>query len=133
MSEGWLSGARSYHVTELRDVLVRAKVGAADFEQHPGHYQRLLVSAELFRPGGPNPAKRLDQCMDYDHVYQFILQWEQRAHTDLLEPLAEELIDVCFRDETVEACRVLLRKPDIFHNARSAGISMYRRRADQAS
>jgi len=54
MSEGWLNGGRSYHVTELRDVLIRAKVGAADFEKHPDHYQRLLVSAELFRHGGPS-------------------------------------------------------------------------------
>jgi hypothetical protein len=46
--------------------LIRAKVGVADFERHPGHYQRLLVSAELFRHGGPNPAPGLEQCMDYD-------------------------------------------------------------------
>ncbi len=132
MSEGWFGAERSYHVTELRDLLIRAKVGLADFEQHPGHYQRLLVSAELFRHGGPNPADRLDQCMDYDHIYQYILGWEQRPHTDLLEPLAEELIEVCFRDQSVEACRVSLKKPDIFHNVRSAGITLYRRRADQA-
>ena len=132
MSEGWFSGERSYHVTELRDVLIRAKVGAADFEKHPDHYQRLLVSAELFRHGGPNPAQRLDQCIDYSPIYRFILGWEKRPHTDLLETLAEELIDVCFRDETVEACRVSLKKPDIYHNACSAGISLYRRRLDQA-
>ena len=133
MSEGWLHGERSYHVTELRDVLIRAKIGMAEFEQHPGHYQRLLVSAELFRHGGPNPAERLDECMDYSPIYRFILGWVQRPHTNLLEPLAEELIEVCFRDESVEACRVSLRKPDIYHNARSAGISIYRRRLDHRS
>lgn len=131
MREGWLDGARSYHVTELRDVLIRAKVGAADFEKHPDHYQRLLVSAELFRHGGPSRAKTLDQCMNYSPIYRFILSWEQRPHTDLLESLAEELIDVCFQDETVEACRVTLKKPDIYYNAGSAGISLYRRRVDQ--
>jgi dihydroneopterin aldolase len=133
MREGWFGGERSYHVTELRDVLIRAKVGLADFEQHPGHYQRLLVSALLFRHGGPNPAERLDQCMDYNQIYQYILEWEQRPHTDLLEPLAEELIEVCFRDDSVEACRVSLKKPDIFYNAGSAGITLYRRRSEQAS
>jgi len=133
MSEGWFDGARSYHVTELRDVLIRAKVGAADFEKHPDHYQRLLVSTELFRHGGPNPAERLDECVNYSPIYRFILSWEQRPHTDLLESLAEELIDVCFHDETVEACRVSLKKPDIYHNAGSAGICLYRRRADQQS
>ena len=133
MSEGWFSAERSYHVTELRDILIRAKVGVADFERHPGHYQRLLVSAELFRHGGPNPAPGLEQCMDYDPIYQFVLSWEQRPHTDLLEHLAEELIDVCFRDASVEACRVSLKKPDIYHNTGSAGITLYRLRADQAS
>jgi dihydroneopterin aldolase len=133
MSEGWYSGERSYQVTELNDVMIRAKVGAAAFEQHPGHFQRLLVSASLFRHGGPNPAQRLEQCMDYDHIYQFILSWEQRPHSDLLEPLAEDLVAVCFRDPSVEACRVSLKKPDIFHNAASAGITLYRRRAEQSS
>jgi len=132
MNEGWFSGGRSYHVTELRDVLIRAKVGMADFEQHPGYYQRLLVSAELFRHGGPIRGQRLEDCIDYERIYQFVLSWEQRPHTNLLETLAEELIEACFRDESVEACRVSLRKPDIFHNARSAGIALYRRRTDQA-
>jgi dihydroneopterin aldolase len=43
--------------------------------------------------------EHLDQCMDYSHLYRFIMGREQRPHTNLLEPLAEELIEACFRDE----------------------------------
>lgn len=132
MSEGWFGAGRSYHVTELRDMMIRAKVGLADFEQHPGHYQRLLVSIELFRHGGRIAADSLDQCMDYDRIYRYLLSWENRPHTDLLETLAEDSIEVCFADQSVEACRVSLKKPDIFHNVRLAGITLYRRRDDQS-
>lgn len=120
----------SQHTTFLKEVLVRAKVGVADFERHSGHFQRLLVSAELFRTCGKLEAETLDQCMDYNRLYEHIMTWETRPHTDLLETLAEDLIDFCFRDPKVDACRVTIVKPDIYHNASGAGICFSRRRSD---
>jgi dihydroneopterin aldolase len=46
----------------------------------------------------------------------------------LLEPLAEELIQLCFKHPAVEAARVRLEKPDIFSEAQGVGIELYRRK-----
>ena len=129
---GWQDGTRSFHVTKLEDVLVRAKIGIADFERHPGHFQRLSVSVYLYRHGGRVHMPSLDQCMNYSPIYHYIQSWQERPHTDLLETLAEDLIEHCFEDESVEACQVELRKLDIYHNAASAGITFYRCRVDQS-
>lgn len=127
----WHDGSDSFHVTALEDVLVRAKIGIAEFERHPGHYQRLSVSVRLYRHGAKMHNQTLDQCMNYSPIYRYIQSWQDRAHTDLLETLAEDLIERCFEDTSVEACQVELRKLDIYYNASSAGITFYRRRADQ--
>ena len=49
-------------------------------------------------------------------------------HTDLLETIAEEIVANCLADERVAACRVSVMKLDIFNEAESAGIEVFRTR-----
>jgi dihydroneopterin aldolase len=64
--------------------------------------------------------------IDYDRVRNGLRGWSSRPHTPLLETLAEELVVLCFGDPAVEACRVSVVKPDIFHEAAGAGVEIYR-------
>jgi dihydroneopterin aldolase len=64
--------------------------------------------------------------IDYDSVRDAIRAWPGRAHTDLLETLAEELVEKCFAIAAVQACRVSVEKPDIFNEAEGAGVEIFR-------
>ncbi|GIL39551.1 dihydroneopterin aldolase [Roseiterribacter gracilis] len=110
-----------YNRVLLEDVTVEILVGLHAWEKP--HPQRVAVTVELFwRP-------RSDRSwIDYDPIRDCIRGWEGRAHVDLLETLAEELVTCCFQDDAVEACRVAVRKLDIFPETRAAGIEFTRRR-----
>lgn len=111
----------------LKDVEVDAHVGLHPWEQHRERPTRLLVTVELFAHLAA-PSVKHDQAniMDYDRLRDHLKTWPSRAHTPLLETLAEELIEVAFANPQVEACRVSLVKPDIFSEAAGAGVEIYR-------
>ena len=113
----------------MRDLVVEVAIGLHPWEQlRP---QRLVVNVEAWAyVGAPYSDDDADAILDYDTIRDTIREdWPQRAHVKLLEPLAEELIQLCFKHQAVEAARVRLEKPDIFSEAQGVGIELYRRRA----
>ena len=92
--------------------------------------QRLVVNVEAWAyVGAPYTHEDAGLILDYDAIRDVVREdWPQRAHMKLLEPLAEELIQLCFKHPAVEAARVRLEKPDIFSEAQGVGIELYRRR-----
>lgn len=118
----------SYTRMFLQDVLLNLKVGIAEWERHPDKRQRVFVDVECFMHQNRQKGNSINDVLDYNRLYDYLMTWQERAHTDLLETLAEDLADFCFRDPRVEACRVQLRKADIYWNAGAAGIEFYRTR-----
>ncbi|MGM0559988.1 MAG: dihydroneopterin aldolase [Pseudomonadota bacterium] len=118
----------SYTRMFLQDVLLNLKVGIAEWERHPDKRQRVLVDVDCFMRQERHEGTSINDVLDYNRLYEYLMTWQERSHTDLLETLAEELADVCFRDSRVETCRVRIRKPDIYWNAGAAGIEFHRRR-----
>ena len=113
----------------LRDLVVEIAIGLHPWEQlRP---QRLIVNVEAWAYVGPAAYTQDDAeaILDYDRIRDVIREeWPKRPHVKLLEPLAEELIQLCFAHPAVEAARVRLEKPDIFSEALGVGIELYRRR-----
>ena len=112
---------RSHVRVILRDVQTEAQVGLHDWERHPERPTRLVVNVEMWAPVGVTAG-----FIDYDRVRAAIHAWPARAHTDLLETLAEELVAVCFEEALVQACRVSVMKPDVFNDTAAVGVEFYR-------
>ena len=120
--------ARGYMRIILRDVLTEAHVGLHPWERHAERPTRLVVNVEMFaHTDGARPATP-ETVIDYDGVRAALRNWPDRPHTDLLETLLEELVELCFLDARVEACRVSIVKPDVFNEAAAAGVEVYRLR-----
>lgn len=120
----------SYVATVLEDVDVVMSVGIADHEKYPDRPQHVLVSAKLFYHAEKMNVESINDCVNYATIRDFIASWSKRDHVDLIETLAEELLDECFKDSRVEASWVKIKKPDIFHDAKYVGIEVYRKRED---
>ena len=111
----------------MRDIVVEVSIGLHPWEQlRP---QRLVVNVEAWAyVGAPYTHEDAGLILDYDGVRDLIREdWPKRSHMKLLEPLAEELIQLCFKHPAVAAARVRLEKPDIFSEAQGVGIELYRR------
>jgi dihydroneopterin aldolase len=131
-SFGLFDPARDHVRMVLRDLVVEVRIGLHPWEQlRP---QRLIVNVEAWAyVGAPYTDDDFEQVLDYDGIRDVIREeWPRRGHVKLLEPLAEELIRLCFARPAVEAARVRLEKPDIFSEAEGVGIELYRRRPSPA-
>jgi dihydroneopterin aldolase len=110
----------------LRDVETEAHVGLHPWERHPERPTRLIVNVEMFAPLTlPLSTESTDSIIDYDPIRDALKTWPTRPHTPLLETLLHELIELCFRNPRVSACRVSIMKPDIFNEAAGAGVEVY--------
>src|SRR5882757_3114975 len=120
--------AEDYICARLRRIEVEVQVGLHPWELHPEKPTRLWVDVELYALNPPRRPAGLYEVIDYDRVRNYVRAWEHKAHTPLLETLAEELVEFGFEDERVDAVRVSLLKPDIFNETQGAGVELFRRR-----
>ena len=117
----------------LRDIETEANVGLHPWERHPERPTRLIVNVEMFAPLlRPLSAETPETILDYDPIRLALKSWPARPHTPLLETLLHELVELCFRDPRVSACRVSIMKPDIFNEAAGAGVEVYQVREPAA-
>ncbi len=117
----------------LRDIVTEAHVGLHPWERHPERPTRLIVNVEMFAPLlAPLSAESPDLIVDYDPVREALKRWPTRPHTPLLETLLHELVELCFRNPRVGACRVSIMKPDIFNEAAGAGVEVFQIRPSGA-
>jgi dihydroneopterin aldolase len=116
----------SYIRVVLRDIETEAHVGLHPWERHPQRPTRLIVNVEMFAPLRRSLAEESkDTIVDYDPVRDALKSWPGRPHTPLLETLLQELVELCFGNPRVSACRVSIMKPDIFNEAAGAGVEVY--------
>jgi dihydroneopterin aldolase len=118
--------SRSHLRIVLRDIQTEAHVGLHAWERHAERPTRLIVNVEMFAPlTRPLSAETPESIIDYDPIREVLKTWPTRPHTPLLETLLHELVELCFGDPRVSACRVSIMKPDIFNEAAGAGVEVY--------
>jgi len=121
----------------LRDMYVEVSIGAYSWEKPPAPPQQLVVNVELFVHAGDylfSPESKgiedINEIIDYGRIRNVVKTWEDRPHTMLVETYMRELVDLCFEDKRVTACRVSILKPNIFSEAAGAGVEVYMSRND---
>ncbi|WP_294538528.1 dihydroneopterin aldolase [uncultured Rhodoblastus sp.] len=120
--------AEDHIVMTLEEVCVNISCGLHPWERHPERPTRLILTVRLYAP--LRTARAADApIVDYDIVRKRILDLENEGHIDLLETIADLIVDSCFAEPRVAACGVTIRKPDIYNESRGAGIDLFRTRA----
>ncbi len=117
----------SHQCLALRDVRVAVRVGVYD-QEHTAP-QLLIVDVELYRRQERFTGTSLADCLDYDRVYLHLTEeWPQRPHTGLLETLAEGLVEFCLSDTRIDACRVVIRKAEVYPGTATPELAVFRLR-----
>lgn len=117
--------AASYQCLALRDVRLEIRIGL--YREEKNVPQPVSVDVELYRHAGQFIGESIEDCLDYDRVFRYLTQvWPQRSHVGLLEQWAEDLVEVCLEDRRVEACRVIIRKLQIYGGRAVPEITVYR-------
>ncbi len=113
----------------LDSVEIPLKIGIYPHEQNKP--QRVVVDAELYA----DPQTYLSHVdkntiIDYGKVYSAITSWAERPQVQLIEDYLKELSDLCFGFQAVTACRVSIKKADVFGPEQGAGVELFVKRSD---
>ena len=113
----------------LDSIELPLRIGLYDHEKDGP--QRAVVDVALYADmldymGDVSP----DNIIDYSKIYNEIRTWTKRTHVGLIEDYLKDLLELCFKHEKVVACRVSIRKADVFEENQGAGIEVYTSRED---
>lgn len=93
--------------------------------------QRVIISVALYaEPVEYLRGVNAKNIIDYSVLYESIMRWPERPHTDLIEEYIQDLLALCFEIPNVTACDVSIRKADIFSSDQGAGVGVFMLRAD---
>jgi dihydroneopterin aldolase len=111
------------HRIFLEDLAVDADIGFHDFEV--GTPQRLLVNVEvgLDLAHWPQSDTR-EQSWNYDFIRTGIIELVAARRFNLQETLAESIFAMIAARPGVISLRISLRKPDVYPDARSVGVTL---------
>lgn len=114
----------------IKDMVVDVRIGLYAHEKAGGRSQRIIVNVELFLDKSYLSDITPETIMDYDTIHSAILGWSEAPHVLLIETYANDLLDICFTDDRVEAAKISITKPDIFDDVERAGVEVFMTRVD---
>ncbi|PHZ84106.1 dihydroneopterin aldolase [Paremcibacter congregatus] len=75
------------------------------------------------------PGDDIRHTLDYDFLRREIAALTDGRHFNLQETLAQEILQICFKQNEVTFARVALAKPDVYPDCVSVGYTVEARRA----
>lgn len=112
--------ADMFYIT-LDQIKLNMFVGIRDFEYLAK--QPVVVNVKLFGTIPYRPTK-IEQCLDYSKVSDYLKSWENRPHVDLIETLLFDLVEFCFSDSRITEVHAEILKPTIIDFSNYVGIGM---------
>ncbi len=109
----------------VRDLVLPCPIGVHDFEKRAP--QRVRINAELVVEGRVG-RDEFRQVVNYETIVDGIRALTQGRHINLVETLADRILDLCFSEPRVQETEVRVEKLDVYPEAESIGIVMKRRR-----
>ena len=109
----------------VRDLVARAQIGAHHGEK--GRTQALRFNLCVYLQPPFDWADRLEDVLDYDRLRQGILDILAGGHINLLETLAERIVEMCFAHAQVQGLHLQIAKLEA-HGDCQVGYETRRRR-----
>jgi 7,8-dihydroneopterin aldolase/epimerase/oxygenase len=111
----------------VRDLVLPCRIGVYEHEKRAT--QRVRFNAELLVERDVRESDELGDVLNYETIIEGIRALAHGRHIELIESLAEQVMDVCLASPRALAARVCVEKLDVFPDAESVGVVLRRRRA----
>ena len=111
----------------IRDLVLLCSIGA--YPEERLKQQRVRFNVELRVQAAPGSIDdELVNVLSYDTVIADIRELSGRGHINLVETLAQDIVDCCLADPRVAYVRVAVEKLDVEPAAAGVGVEIERRR-----
>jgi len=106
----------------IRDLVLEACIGIHSHEQN--HGQRVRINVDLLVGDDAPLGDDIRHVVSYETIVDGIRTLLAGGHINLVETLADRIIDQCFEDSRTEHVRVRVEKLDIYEDAESVGVEV---------
>ncbi|MFN3491970.1 MAG: dihydroneopterin aldolase [Anaerolineales bacterium] len=115
----------------IKDLLVRGIIGIRDWEREKP--QDILINVTVFTDIF-QAAKNddINDCVDYSALARKIQAHAETAARLTVEALANDLAEICLKENLVKKVIVKVEKPSAVRFAKSVGVEIKRKRDDSS-
>ncbi len=111
----------------INELILDAFIGIHDFEKKKK--QKISISLSLdVNDNISGIEHKIENFVSYEHIVNNIKSILKKGHIDLLETLGEKIVDLCFKDKRVLTIKLKLEKLEVFKDASSVGIEIFRKK-----
>tara|TARA_Y100001934_G_C11732319_1_gene486374 strand:+ start:119 stop:520 length:402 start_codon:yes stop_codon:yes gene_type:complete len=109
----------------INDLVLDCLIGVHRHERDGS--QRVRINLDLTVLDSPEPIDdRLSNVLCYEDLIVKVRHLAMSGHVNLVETLAERLASLCLAEPGVQTVRVRVEKLDVFADAASVGIEIFR-------
>ncbi len=112
---------------EIKGLMVRAILGINDDERV--NRQNVVIHLTMFADTRQAAASDdINDTVNYRSVAKEVIALAESSEYFLVETLAQQIANLCFKDERVQKVIVSVEKPDALRFAESVGVTIERER-----
>ncbi len=116
----------------INNLSLNASIGIHDFEKKKR--QKISISLEIIVKDNIYITNHnIENFVSYEFIVNDIKKLISRGHIELLETLSEEIFAMCFKDDRIFSIKLTLEKLEVFKEANSVGIEVFRTKDQQKS
>ncbi len=112
----------------IKNLRARGIIGIRPWEREK--IQDILISIDLFtevrKTGTPD---EIDYCIDYSKMAKAVIEHAESSQRFTVEALAEDIAQICLKDERVLKTTVRVEKPGAVRFSESVGVEIERQQA----
>ena len=111
------------HRLFVRGLVLPCRIGVHRHERDSPQRVRLSVELDIDDVLAPR-RDAIEEVVNYDDVVRGVRQMVRADHINLVESLAERILEFCLKDERVARARVTVEKLDVFGDDAVVGIEI---------
>ena len=114
----------------IKDLILDLKLGYYNFEKEKT--QKVKFSLEIdYEDRKPTNDKDIKSIVNYGQVVKLITKLAKKKHYNFLETLAEDVVDVLFKDKRIGKIMLQIEKLEIIKECASVGIQITKKRSHE--
>ena len=111
----------------IRDLVVPCAIGVHEHERHGTQRVRINVRVRVADDEGPIEDS-IANVVSYETIVDGIRAIIARGHINLVETLADRIVELCFANRRVRGVWVRVEKLDLYPDAAGVGVEVERSR-----
>ena len=116
----------------INELTLDTFIGIHDFEKEKK--QKIAISLSLDVDDNISGTEhKIENFVSYEHIVNDIKSILKKGHVDLLETLGEKIVELCFKDKRVLTIKLKLEKLEVFKDASSVGIEIFRKKKSDSN